>query len=55
MHSRCDDCAKYGKYRRLHQNDAELEAVTKAYNRHIEEVFADRQILTSMENAVDKP
>ena len=52
VHSRCDDCARYSQFRRIQTSAADLEAVTKAYTSHIKQVYADRQILTSMENAV---
>ena len=53
VHSRCDDCARYSQFRRIQTSAADLEAVTKAYTSHIKQVYADRQILTSMENAVE--
>ena len=50
VHSRCDDCARYSKFRRLQSNPADTKAVTQAYKQHIQEVFADRSIVTSLEN-----
>ncbi|CAK9095676.1 unnamed protein product [Durusdinium trenchii] len=55
VHARCDDCAKYAKYRQLHcDNEADLKAVTNAYNKHIKEVFADRHVMTLLENKVEQ-
>ena len=54
QHSRCDACAKYSKFRRLSSNQAELHAITAAYNAHIREVFHDRQVLTNLENSVEQ-
>ena len=53
-HSRCDDCAKYSKYRKLQDNEAELKAVVAAYNRHIKQVLADRHAMQSLEAAVEQ-
>ena len=54
VHSRCDDCAKYSKFRRLQSNPADVRAVTQAYNKHIREVFADRGIVTSPETSAEQ-
>ncbi|CAJ1454006.1 unnamed protein product [Effrenium voratum] len=54
VHSRCDDCAKYSKFRRLQTSAADSQAVTLAYNKHIREVFADRGILTSSETMAEQ-
>ena len=55
VHARCDDCAKYAKYRQLHcDNEADLKAVTNAYNKRIKEVFADRHVMTLLENKVEQ-
>ena len=54
VHSRCDDCAKYSKFRRLQTSTADSQAVTLAYNKHIREVFADRGILTSLETMAEQ-
>ena len=53
-HGRCDDCAKYSKYRKLQDNEAELKAVVAAYNRHIKQVLADRHAMQSLEAAVEQ-
>ena len=54
VHSRCDDCAKYSKFRRLQSSPADTQAVTESYNRHIREVFADRGIVTSLETSAEQ-
>jgi hypothetical protein len=48
-HSRCDDCAKYSKYRTVAENEAMMKAVTAAYTRHIRDVLCDRHIICGME------
>lgn len=53
-HSRCDDCAKYAKYRRNADNQAMMAAVTQAYSTHIHEVLSDRHIMTGLEVKVEQ-
>ena len=53
-HARCDDCSKYSKFRKIHENSSQLKAVNEAYARHVKDVFADRFIITSMETAAEQ-
>jgi len=48
QHARCEDCAKYTKFRKIANTDKEREQIQAAYNQHIDGVFKDRAFGSKM-------
>lgn len=44
QHAKCTDCVRYALYRLKAKSDQEKAAIQKAYNQHLQGVFADRNL-----------
>lgn len=53
-HARCADCALYAQMRSKAESHGDHKAVQEAYAQHIKAVFADRRIMTRLENAAEQ-